>query len=337
MSPPARPPIHILLATYNGGRFLVPLLDSVLAQTDPEWILFCRDDGSSDGTPALLRRYAARDRRIVLLETDSGRLGICANFARLMTAARIAGAALFALCDQDDVWRPQKVARLRAALDDGERRIGAGVPLLAYADLALVDAGGKQLAPSHFMHAGAVAVRRGVGSWLLAHNLIPGCAMAANRALLDLALPMPLSEVHHDWWLAVLAAATGEVIAIDEVLTDYRQHGGNAIGAASPAWRMLDFLQHVGDRTDRGRRQYMIAVTQARELLRRVQRRPGALASPAWVANAHAVCEGLGAPHRTARALAVLCGPVRRLGFSRNVLMFMLSLLDIPPVDRGRK
>lgn len=323
----AQAPIYILLAAYDGERFLPALIESIKCQTDLNWVLLVRDDESTDGSARLLRAFAASDARVQLLSDPPGRLGICANFEWLLARAHAAGAVYFALCDQDDIWYPDKLARMRAALDAGQSIHGASTPLLAYADLALIDAVGRTIAGSHFESAGAGRVRRGVGNWLLVHNLIPGCAMTGNRALLELALPFPPRVFHHDWWLALVAAAAGQAIPVEAVLTGYRQHGGNAIGVVSPGRKALAFLLCLGPSLRRACLQYLHAVDQAGALVERL----GASGHRDWIAAACVVRDRLGAPQRHRRVAAIVTGPVRRLGFARNVLMFVASMFASSP------
>lgn len=319
------PPIWILLAACNGERFLPTLLRSLRTQTDENWKLLAADDVSDDGTLAQLRTVAATDQRIEVLDFDtqhaaSGRLGACANFGRLLQAAHVCGAQYFALCDQDDVWHADKLARMRASLDAGEARFGVATPLLAYADLRLVDAAGRSLGASHFARAGAPQVRAGVGSWMLAHNLIPGCAMVGNRALLQAALPLPAAIHHHDWWLVLLAASAGEVLAVDAELTDYRQHDANLIGAASPLSRAVAFLPQFSARFAVARSQYWLAVEQAAALLERAVTRSLRL-HPGWERAGRSTRDQLGSSRRVQRIRAAIAGPVQRIGFARRLLM----------------
>ena len=132
-----------------------------------------------------------------------------------------AGAAFVAPCDQDDVWHPAKLARLRAAMDPGVT--------LAFCDLRVVDAEGTVLSPTYW-HG-----RR--PSWddlgeLLATNVVTGAACLVRRDVLDVALPFPpeLDDCFHDHWLACCALALGELRYVPEALVDYVQHGANVTG-----------------------------------------------------------------------------------------------------------
>lgn len=322
-----RAPVYILLATCQGAHFLDQLLISLRAQTDPDLVVLVSDDASTDRSAEIVMRHSADDSRVVMLEPCPHRIGIRKNFGRLMVAALERGASLFALCDQDDVWMPTKIERLREAVQPRSSPSASAQPVLAYADLRLIDEEGLELAPSHFRHAGADCVRTGVSPWLLAHNLIPGCTIVGNRALLELAVPLPPAIRHHDWWLLVLAAAAGKVVAVDAVLTAYRQHGANAIGAAGPwrrAWRFV-----IGFRSElhRAREQYTLALAQVDALVERVGERAEHSLDPAWLEWVAATRSGLGGDRCITRVRAVLRGPVRRIGFARNVLMLAVAAL----------
>ncbi len=220
---PASPPVAILLSTWNGERFLPAQLDSILAQTEAPWVLYWRDDGSTDGTVALMRAFgqgAGRGRCVDLCD-DAGRLGATASFLRLLRAAPSGGAVAFA--DQDDVWLPGKLGRGAAAL----AAVPAATPALYCARQVLVDAELRRLGLSF-------PVRRAPGfPAALIQNVATGCTVMLNATAAALAARAraPAPTVH-DWWCYLLvAAAGGRLIVDDEPAVLYRQHGGNAVGA----------------------------------------------------------------------------------------------------------
>lgn len=221
--------IDILLATYNGVRYLPEQIASIEAQTERRYRVLVRDDGSTDETPALLRAWRDRDpERVVILDTGTPSGGAAGNFARLMAAS---DADYMLFCDQDDIWAPEKLARTLAALRAAEAGIGRGKPVLAFCDLALVDADGNPIHPSFRRYqgldvAGGTAFRR-----LLLENIVTGCAAGINAAARQLAGGVPAGAIMHDWWLALVCAGLGRVVAIPETLISYRQHGGNVVGA----------------------------------------------------------------------------------------------------------
>jgi glycosyltransferase involved in cell wall biosynthesis len=207
-------PISVALCTYNGAAFLRQQLESLLAQDHPAVDIVAVDDGSTDGTVALLREYAARHPRFAV-HVNAQNLGFRRNFER---ALGLCTGALVAPCDQDDVWRPQKLSRLAAALGEAS---------LAYCDSALVDAGGR---PTGARISDRFRMYEGTDPRALTfQNCISGHAMLLRRELLARALPLP-EGVYHDWWLAFLAAGDRGVRYLDEPLVEFRQHGAAASG-----------------------------------------------------------------------------------------------------------
>lgn len=231
------------MATYQGGRFVEAQVRSILAQDLADLELVISDDGSSDGTLGICRRLAAEDARVRVLEPAGDRLGLVANFERAMRHTR---GPLIALSDQDDVWHPEKLSALAA-------KIGEGFDLVA-CDLRVVGPDGAEIHPS-FRRYQRLRVREGHPlRHVLIRNFTSGCGMLMTRDLMDAALPFPEGCDYQDWWLAVVAAARrggGGIGWLDRPLVDYRQHGGNVVGATgSWASRVRRVLASVGDAAD---------------------------------------------------------------------------------------
>jgi len=222
--------IDILLATYEGSAFLPAQLDSLFAQTHQEWRLVVRDDGSTDGTKEILdRTCAAHPGRVVLAPHDGRRLGASGSFAALL---ELSEAPYAMLCDQDDIWLPEKVELTLAAMRQLEREWGANHPLLVHTDLKVVDQRLATIDESfwHFERIHPQRVRR--LSRVLMQNFATGCTVMINRPLASLALPVPAEAMMHDWWLALVAVAFGKVSSIPKTTVLYRQHGRNDTGAS---------------------------------------------------------------------------------------------------------
>lgn len=231
--------VDILLATYNGARFLPALLDSLDAQTDKGFRVLVSDDGSTDQTPAMLREWAAKRGagNVRILEFSDRAGGARGNFARLM-ANSDADYLLFA--DQDDVWHPTKVARTLLALRQLEQQHGRDHACLAFCDLRVVGPDLALLNSSLRAFQGLDVVAGLRPQHLLMENVVTGCAMGINAAARHLAVPVPDGAIMHDWWIALCCVLTGHVTAIPEALIDYRQHGGNDVGASR--WRLAERL-----------------------------------------------------------------------------------------------
>jgi hypothetical protein len=172
------------------------------------------------------------------LERNTETKGPCGNFAALMERS---SACYVAFCDQDDIWRPDKLALCMSVMLQAEAQHRESLPVLIYTDLKLASSNGTILSESHWKRAGVRPEGANFRN-LLAQNLVTGCTMIANRALIDLALPVPVDEViMHDYWLALIASALGVLCPIREQTVIYRQHGGNVLGAGGA----LSWLQRM--------------------------------------------------------------------------------------------
>jgi glycosyltransferase involved in cell wall biosynthesis len=227
--------IDILLATYNGETYLPEQLNSLLAQTRRGWRLLVRDDGSSDGTREILENYRSRHPGLIMIIPSEGQtLGACGNFGRLLERS---DAPYVMLCDQDDVWLPDKIETTLAAMRELEREHGGTTPLLVHTDLEVVDERLTVICESLWRFQSTEPQRLIKLNRLLLQNLATGCTIMINRTLRDLALPVPKQAWMHDWWLVLVATALGRVAAVASPTVLYRQHGQNDCGALR--WNFL--------------------------------------------------------------------------------------------------
>ncbi len=228
--------IAILLSTFNGAKFLAEQLDSILGQSHGNFILIVRDDGSTDTTLEVLRRYQNENpSTIFLLEDNTPNRGPSGSFS-LLCEYLLGNKTQFGInrivacfCDQDDVWAKDKLAIQLEALLSAERE-DQNKPVLVHSDLVVVDEALREIAPSLIAYQGLEIERRSFPN-LAISNLVTGCTAMFNEDLLTKALPVPKRAIMHDWWFAMTAAAFGELVFIPQALIQYRQHGGNAIGA----------------------------------------------------------------------------------------------------------
>ena len=225
-----QPRIYILLATRNGQRFIAEQCASILAQDEPGWRLLVRDDGSTDDTAAIIERFAKRDSRIEILPGPERSSGSAAkNFGALFQEAYARGADYALPCDQDDVWLPEKLSVLLREIRALEGHVPG--PALVHHDLTVVDEDLETLAESYWRMMRLSPGNEARPYRCLSRNEVTGCASICNRALLELALPIPAEAIMHDWWLAMCAAFFGKLGFIERPLVRYRQHADNAIGA----------------------------------------------------------------------------------------------------------
>ncbi|HWE33343.1 MAG TPA: glycosyltransferase [Solirubrobacteraceae bacterium] len=214
--------IAVCMATFEPDPALFEAqLSSLRAQQDADWICVISDDCSAPERYAEIERAVGDDPRFVLSRSEV-RLGFYRNFERALSLAPT-GAGLLALCDQDDRWRPDKLATLRAALAGDPRAI------LAYSDMRLVEHDGTVLRDT--LWRGRRNNYDSLASMLVA-NTITGAATLFRRSLLDLLLPFPDTPGYqfHDHWLGIAALAAGEIAYVDRPLYDYVQHPGAVFG-----------------------------------------------------------------------------------------------------------
>lgn len=222
--------VSVLLATYRGERFLPQQLASLRAQSMGQFRVLMQDDGSDDGTVALLNRVAAEDARFRLGTEGGGHRGAAGNFLSLL---RQDDAPYTALCDQDDVWHADRLAVGLSILRDAEARLGTSTPLLCHSDCRLVDETGRVTAQSFFRRQGwrpdATTLPQ-----LLVQNNATGCTMLMNAALRRLVVAHgDAAQMYmHDWFIALTAASFGQVLVAPGTLVDYRQHDANVLGAS---------------------------------------------------------------------------------------------------------
>ena len=233
--------ISVAMCTYNGARFLDQQLESIAAQTLAPAELVVSDDASTDGTPELLRRFADRAPFPVRLLRNEQRIGSTKNFEKAI--AHCTGTVI-ALADQDDVWRPEKLARIDATFAE---RPGCG---LLFTDARLIDEGGNVAERTLWQHIGFSRARKeafaddGAFESLAVRNVVTGATMAFRSALREAILPIPHeAEMVHDRWIALIAAAIGELGPLDETLIDYRQHGSQQIGAGVEVGGVAQWLE----------------------------------------------------------------------------------------------
>ncbi len=233
--------VEVLLATYNGERFLRDQIDSILSQTYPNVTITTRDDGSTDGTDAILREYEARyPKQIRVLRDGVSTRHPKRNFERLMQAST---APYVALSDQDDVWQADKLAKQMQAMQASEKLYGATQPLLVFTDLEVVDDQMRTLAASFWKEHSIPGHHTDRFERLLTQNIFTGCTGLLNRALVERSLPIPDRAFMHDWWITLVASAFGHLIPLPVQSVRYRQHANNAVGAPKTGHRLVPSLR----------------------------------------------------------------------------------------------
>jgi rhamnosyltransferase len=221
--------LSLILPCHNGTRWLGDLTGGLNRQTlRPSRVLAC-DDASTDATWIQLGRLLTTFSSQVQIGRHEHNMGVRRTVEELLTNI---GTEYFALCDQDDVWLPDKLEKSVRLLESS----GAD---LVYTDLRVVDEELHQLAPSMWGMSNIVPVSGHAVIPLIIKNSVTGCTVVARTSILKKALPLPPGIPMHDWWLGVVAAAGAGVAPLKEATVLYRQHGNNEIGAAQFGYRGL--------------------------------------------------------------------------------------------------
>lgn len=221
--------ISIAMTTYNGASYLRQQLDSILSQTRlPNELIVC-DDRSSDETATILQDYAKRSPFLVNVTINKHRLGSTKNFEQ---AVALCSGDVIALCDQDDIWRTQKLATIERRFQD-DRHLG-----LVFSNGDLIDQNGEQLRGDMWgrFHFRPRLQKLLDGSraydLLLSSSFITGATVAFRASLRSVCLPIPdgIDTFIHDRWIAVIIAAVAPIDRIDEKLIAYRLHAQQQLG-----------------------------------------------------------------------------------------------------------
>lgn len=203
--------ISVCIATYNGGGYLAEQLSSIFPQLGTEDEIIISDDHSSDNTIEIVKDF--NDPRITVYSNNLGK-GYTRNFENALN--HCSGDIIF-LCDQDDVWEPNKVKRMSCLLSNND---------LVVSDCKVVNGKLETIHNSHF------AIHQ-TSSGFLRNFVKPryiGACMAFNRRVLDCSLPFPQKQKYcaHDYWISLVAEMKFNVVTLDEPLMLYRRHSHNA-------------------------------------------------------------------------------------------------------------
>ncbi|HVS32595.1 MAG TPA: glycosyltransferase family 2 protein [Thermoanaerobaculia bacterium] len=257
--------ISVAMSTFQGERFLRDQLESVRGQTrPPDEVVVC-DDGSDDGTPAILDAFSATAVFPVHVIRNAKRLGVAGNFEKAISACV---GDVIALSDQDDVWRKDKLAAMEGVFAR-DRTITC-----VFTNARQIDEYGSVQSKTLWDHiAFTPAERRLVAAGqafdvLTVHNVATGATMALRAGALARVLPIPRIEgMLHDQWIALVLSASTRVVALDEPLIDYRKHEQQQVGAGPAVGGVGQWIE-VSRKT--GRSQFALWAEQVELVMERL-------------------------------------------------------------------
>ena len=220
--------VAILLATYNGEKYIERQIDSIIGQTHQNFICYIHDDGSTDGTKGIISRIAASDHRFRIVggePTGSAK----ANFMFLLGMTE---EKYIMFSDQDDIWLPEKIEEEYSQIRQLEAQNG-DIPICVFCNLKVADQDGKETDPDFMQYSGFNTNDLSYKSVLIG-NVVPGCSMIMNKALRDITVGCGdiRNIAMHDWWCASIASLYGILFFLDKKLNLYCQHDRQVVGAA---------------------------------------------------------------------------------------------------------
>lgn len=233
--------VEILMAAYNGEKYVAQQIESILSQSYGNFNLLISDDFSTDSTFDILLDYERKHPDVICVTRAERRFGNARDhFFSLMKKST---ADYLFFCDQDDVWFPSKVELFMDKMKGGENEFGKECSLVVFSDQIPTDSALNPICDSLMEYQ---KQNPGFASFhpLVFQNVVTGGAMAFNRAASDKALRCVDSTkaCMHDYWVAEVAACFGKCLYVDQATSYYRQHSTNEVGASNV--RSLKYIAH---------------------------------------------------------------------------------------------
>lgn len=220
--------IDILMATYNGEKYLVEQLDSIINQTYHNWNLLIRDDNSTDKTLKIIQNYHKKDKRIKILKDNKGNLGIVRNFEELLKSSE---SEFIMFSDQDDIWVENKLDMYLKMIEKIKNK-----GFMIHSDAILFDKNKSNILKDTFISK--KAINRGLEN-VFFNYFVQGATILISKEIKNFILPFPKEVYLHDRYIHLISELFFERIFVNKALIYYRQHGDNQIGAKNTIRELL--------------------------------------------------------------------------------------------------
>jgi glycosyltransferase involved in cell wall biosynthesis len=242
--------VNIILAAYNGEKYIGEQIESILKSTFLNWRLWIFDDGSTDKTGSIVSEYSKKWPDI-RYNRNAENKGVTRNF---LDGVRSVSNYLdkssnvtdneaskheitnfqdyFMFCDQDDVWMPEKIEKTLKQMKKVENKYGKDSIAAVFTDARVVDENLKTITSSFFKTSKLDTRKKDLAHILMENKLI-GCTVMINRKLTEKLGTLPSQARYHDWWIALIAASFGHISFLSEATMLYRQHSSNVVGNQS--------------------------------------------------------------------------------------------------------
>ena len=220
--------IDILMATYNGEKYLGEQLDSIINQTYHNWNLLIRDDNSTDKTLEIIQNYQKKDKRIKILKDNKGNIGIVRNFEELLKSSE---SEFIMFSDQDDIWVENKLDMYLKMIEKIKNK-----GFMIHSDAILFDKNKSNILKDTFISK--KAINRGLEN-VFFNYFVQGATILISKEIKNFILPFPKEVYLHDRYIHLISELFFERIFVNKALIYYRQHGDNQIGAKNTIRELL--------------------------------------------------------------------------------------------------
>lgn len=216
--------IAILIATYNGEKYLKEQLDSIFTQSYQNFKLYISDDCSVDSTVEIIKEYQQRFPNKIFFSINEQNIGYVKNFEKLLQHS---SERYIAFSDQDDIWHTEKLKIQLEALIDLEKKYPSK-PCLIHHDLEMVNEEGSTIFNSFFKYRKINLLNRRILNKIISHNGVMGNTVLMNTQLKEIVLPFPKELDVQDYWIAIVNEIFGQRKTINKCLIKYRIHNTNS-------------------------------------------------------------------------------------------------------------
>ena len=228
--------VDVLIATYNGEKYIKEQIESILSQTYQNIQLIISDDCSTDKTREILKQYEQSDKIKIFYQEKN--LGYIKNFDFLLNQVE---SDLYMLSDQDDVWKPEKIEKSVEKLKKENLD-------LVFGDLEAVDENLNTIYESFDKYMKLDRkIKKCIGSYKLQYlyNCITGCTILSKKEYLNKILPLPTNSKYmvHDYWIGLIVSLNGKIGYINEKYIKYRQHSNNQVGLGKETYKFKKLNQ----------------------------------------------------------------------------------------------
>lgn len=249
--------VNIVMATYNGEKYLKQQIESILGASYTDWSLFIFDDGSTDNTLEIAQDFEKRYPERIQVYQNERNLGVTLNFltglkkvyqlTNLEETPNVRAkmhpyssnhAKYYMLCDQDDVWHRDKITVTLERMKFLEKKYGKEKAQLVFTDAKVVDENLNKIYQSFFSSQRLCPYNTDLAHMLMENKCI-GCTVMMNRSVVRLLKKLPKNPRYHDWWLGLIVSSFGHIDYLDTQTLNYRQHGNNVVGSKS----FLDYVK----------------------------------------------------------------------------------------------